>query len=84
MLPLSVEWPEKSKYWRVENLQTMGLVCGCAYVKTAKEASARAKVIRIQKRIMGLEKPKKKIPARVRPKKVKRERPPVVSYLHLK
>ena len=93
-IPPSCAWPERAKYWRIENLQTMGMLCGCAQTKTAIEATSRAKVKRIVKKAETPRKPRPHIPFRpfcpvpkqklTNIKKFVSKRPPVVSYLGLK
>lgn len=92
LAPNTVDWPERAQYWRLENLQTMGLVCGCAQKKTAREAKDRAKTTRILKKAAAPKKERPRIPFRPFcpvPKKsapkAKKSTPsrhkPVVSYL---
>lgn len=44
------DYPAVLRYWTIENLQTLGISCGCHAAKSAQEATARAKVKRIIKK----------------------------------
>jgi 5-methylcytosine-specific restriction endonuclease McrA len=60
------EYPDCLKYWAIGNLSAICIPCHKA--KTSREAANRAKITRIQNKLSGKTKPKKKIPSRPFPK----------------
>lgn len=56
------EYPAILRFWSLENLETR---CrACHRIKSASEAKARAKIVRIRKRLDGTRRPRRKVPSR--------------------